>query len=190
MTPNDMAQPGESVDVTVTYLRMEARPAYDRPSLPLGPPTALIAAERPPAWYFLNLYTAVGAAHEWTDWLTRPTAELEAFIHDPAVTLYTLMRSGWPAGFFMLDSRDGDLCELSYFGLVPEAQGQRLGGYLLRTAIHMAWDRPGTKTLTVETCTLDHPQALGLYQKLGFAPVAQAQKTHVLTRPHPRIRQN
>ncbi|TGV78967.1 GNAT family N-acetyltransferase, partial [Mesorhizobium sp. M2D.F.Ca.ET.145.01.1.1] len=26
---------------------------------------------------------------------------------------------------------------------------------------------------TVQTCTLDHPAALPLYQKLGFKPVAQ-----------------
>jgi hypothetical protein len=27
--------------------------------------------------------------------------------------------------------------------------------------------------VTVQTCTLDHPAALPLYQKLGFSPVGQ-----------------
>jgi hypothetical protein len=31
--------------------------------------------------------------------------------------------------------------------------------------------------VTVQTCTLDHPAALPLYQKLGFAPVAQKKET-------------
>ena len=39
-------------------------------------------------------------------------------------------------------------------------------------AISAAWAH-GPKRVTVQTCTLDHPAALPLYQKLGFTPVAQ-----------------
>jgi len=31
------------------------------------------------------------------------------------------------------------------------------------------------KRLFVQTCTLDHPRALGLYQRCGFIPFAQEQ---------------
>ncbi|MEO1312508.1 MAG: GNAT family N-acetyltransferase [Pseudomonadota bacterium] len=181
----EILQPGTEVDVTITYLRMERRPSYDRPSLPLGPPTALIAAESPPVWYFLSLYSAVGGAHEWTDKLSEPEDSVRAFLRDPQITLYTLMRSGWPAGFFMLDSRTSGQCELAYFGLVPEVVGTGLGTYLLRTAVHTAWDRPGVEVLNVETCTLDHPRALALYQKAGFVPFDQSYTTRTLTRPRP-----
>jgi len=99
------------------------------------------------------------------------------------VTLYTLMRSGWPAGFFILDSREAGRCDLAYFGLVPEMLGQGLGSWMVRTAVHMGWDRPGTRRMTVETCSLDHPRALSLYQRAGFAPIGQKRKTRVLTRP-------
>jgi hypothetical protein len=34
--------------------------------------------------------------------------------------------------------------------------------------------------VTVQTCTLDHPAALPLYQKLGFSPVGQSRE---LVRP-------
>ena len=44
-----------------------------------------------------------------------------------------------------------------------------LGGWLLQSAIELAWDK-GPKKLTVNTCTLDHPKALPLYQKMGFQP--------------------
>lgn len=172
---------GTAVEVTVTYLQMDARPGYDRPSLPAGPPAALIAAEKPPVWWFLDLYRAVGEAYEWRDRFDDDPAELAAFLHHPEVSLWTLMRSGWPAGFFMLDRREEGLCNLAYFGLVPEAVGRGLGSYLLRTAILMGWDGPGTETLTVETCNLDHPRALGLYQKCGFRPVGQSTYTRVLT---------
>ena len=174
---------GTEVAYTVTYLEMTARPAYDRPSLPVGPPTALIAAKTPPVWYFLDLYRAVGEPYEWTDMFDEDREDLRAFVQHEAMTLYTLLRTGWPAGFFMLDGREAGRMDLAYFGLVPEALGLRLGGYLLKTAIHLGWDRPGTERLTVQTCTLDHPRALALYQKAGFAPVGQETKRRVLTQP-------
>lgn len=167
---------------TITYLEMLARPGYDRPSLPLGPPTALIRAEAPPVWYFLALYSAVGAAYEWVDQLSAPEDKLRAWLHAPGMEFYTLSRQGWPAGFFLLEDLGQGRTDLAYFGLVPEAIGQGLGAYLLRTAIHAAWDRPGTERLTVNTCTLDHPGALGLYQRCGFVPYGQERKSRVLTR--------
>lgn len=173
---------GERVTVTVTYLRMEARPPYPRPHVPIGPFTALIAAERPPLWYFLALYDAVGRAHEWVDQHDAPPDEVEAFLHDPAVTLYTLTRAGWPHGFFILDGRREGVVDLSYFGLVPEAIGRGLGTFLIQTAVHAAWDRPGTSAVTVNTNTLDHPRALPLYQKAGFVPVRRESIERVLTR--------
>ncbi len=177
------AAPGDEIAYTVTYLEMTARPSYPRPSLPPGPPTALIAAEKPPVWYFLALYDAVGADYEWTDRHEDAPDELEAFLHDREVTLYTLMRTGWPAGFFLLDTRDPGICDLAYFGLTPEAIGLNLGTYLLQTAIYAAWDQNGVEKVTVNTNSLDHPRALPLYQKSGFSPVRQEQLSRVLTRP-------
>jgi GNAT superfamily N-acetyltransferase len=173
---------GERVDYVVTYLEMEARPGSPRPHLPTGPVSALIGADHPPAWYFLGLYDAVGRDYEWADAHERPTDELTAFLHDPAVTLYTLMRAGWPHGFFVLDCRAPDTCNLAYLGLVPEAIGRGLGTFLLHTALHMAWDRPGVARVTVNTNSLDHPRALPLYQKAGFVPVRRETRSRVLRR--------
>ncbi|HVL21101.1 MAG TPA: GNAT family N-acetyltransferase [Amaricoccus sp.] len=173
---------GERVEVTVTYLRMAARPAYPRPHVPLGPAMALLAAERPPLWYFLALYDAVGRDYEWADQHDAPAEDVAAFLHDPAVTLYTLVRGGWPHGFFILDGREPETVDLSYFGLVPEAIGRGLGTFLIQTAVHAAWDRPGVQAVTVNTNSLDHPRALPLYQKAGFVPVRRVTFERVLTR--------
>jgi GNAT superfamily N-acetyltransferase len=173
---------GDEVEVTVTYLEMATRPAWPRPHLPPGPPSALIGAERPPVWYFLDLYRHVGEAYEWTDQSAAPEGDVAAFLHDPAVMLYTFMRDGWPHGFFILDARVDAACELAYFGLVPDAIGRRLGTFLLQTAVHMAWDRPGVTRVTVSTNSLDHPRALPLYQKAGFVPVRRETIRRVLTR--------
>lgn len=172
---------GERVDYTVTYLEMTARPAHPRPHMPTGPLAMLVAADKPPAWYFLQLYDAVGRDYEWTDQHARPSAELEAFLHHPEVTLCTLIRAGWPHGFFVMDGRARGDCNLSYLGLVPEALGRGLGTFLLYTALHMAWDRPGTTRVTVNTNSLDHPRALPLYQKAGFEPVRRETLSLVLT---------
>ena len=178
---------GETVEYTVTYLEMTARPTHARPHLPTGPVAALIGAETPPAWYFLCLYDAVGAPYEWTDQHARSTDEIEAFLHDPQVMLYSLMRAGWPQGFFVLDSRDRGVCTLSYLGMVRQAIGRGLGSFLMWSAVHMAWDRPGTKRLEVNTCSLDHPRALPLYQKAGFRPVRRETRSRTLTRDHDMI---
>lgn len=177
-----MSRAGEPVDYVVTFLEMEARPAYPRPHLPTGPTSALIAAEVPPLWYFFALYDAVGGGYEWTDQHERSRDELEAWLADPAVVLYSFMRAGWPHGFFILDGRDATVCDLALFGLAPQAVGRGLGTFLLQTAVHMAWDRPGTARVTVNTNSLDHPRALPLYQKAGFEPVRRETRRRVLTR--------
>lgn len=164
---------GETVDVTITYLEMTAPPTFPRPPMPMGAPSALILAEQPPAWYFLSLYDAVGREYAWRDRHEDDEATLTEFVQDPDVGIFTLFRSGWLHGFFMLDWRVPGECDLSYFGLVREAIGQGLGKFLLRTALHTGWDREGVTRMTVNTCTLDHPRALANYQRHGFQPYRQ-----------------
>lgn len=172
---------GEEVSYTVTYLEMTDRPTYPYPPMPTGGPTVLLAADNPPPWHFLNMYDAVGSTYEWTDQHQKPVAEVQAFLHHPAVTMFTLMRTGWPAGFIILDGRIDGECDLAYFGLVPEAIGLGLGNFLLHTAILMGWEMPNVTKMTLNTNSLDHPRALPLYQKAGFTPVRREEHSRVLT---------
>lgn len=173
---------GDEVPYTVTFLEMEERPSYPYPPMPTGGPTVLLAADEAPVRYFLDLYDAVGEEYEWTDQHEKPLLEVKEFLHDPSVTMFTLMRCGWSAGFFVLDGREAGSCDLAYFGLTPEAVGLGLGKYLLYTAILMGWEREGVKKLTVNTNSLDHPRALPLYQKAGFTPVRREEHKRILTR--------
>ncbi|MEM1162254.1 MAG: GNAT family N-acetyltransferase [Pseudomonadota bacterium] len=175
-------KPGDSIDYVVTYLEMTERPRAPIPPRPANLNTALLCAEDPPADYFLYLYSTVGATYEWTDWLQKPKQDVEAFVANEHVLLYTLMVDGWPGGFFMLDSSDTGTCDLAYFGLMPQAIGRGLGKWLLATAVDLGWEQPGTERMTVNTNTLDHPRALGLYQKVGFQPVRREAQTRILTR--------
>lgn len=175
-------QPGETIDYTVTYLEMQARPTSPTPARPANLNIALLAADDPPVDYFLYLYEQVGGPHEWTDWFDRSREEAQAFVSASGVSLYSLMLDGWPAGFFILDASEPAVCDLANFGLVPQALGRGLGHWLLRTAVDTGWDVRGVEKMTVNTNTLDHPRALGLYQRVGFHPVRREEHTRVLTR--------
>ncbi len=178
-----MPEAGEEVAYTVTFLEMTERPAGPFPPLPSGPAISLMHAEKPPLRYFFHLYDSVGEAHEWVDRHGDDPAELEAWLRHADVALFTMLFDGWPGGFFMLDWRKPGVCDLAYFGLVPEAVGRGLGKWLLGEAIRAAWEREGVEKLTLNTNSLDHPRALPNYQMAGFTPVRREERTRVLTRP-------
>ncbi len=173
---------GEEVSYTITYLEMATRPDFDWPHLPVGSTAALLKADEPPVWWFLSLYDAVGRDYAWEDMHTWPPERLRRWLHRDQMSLFTLFDHGWPQGFFMLEDQGEGTVDLSYFGLVPEAVGKGLGGWLLRTAILTAWSAEGATRMTVNTCTLDHPRALANYQKYGFNPVSREDRKRVLTR--------
>ncbi|NNE79614.1 MAG: GNAT family N-acetyltransferase [Silicimonas sp.] len=173
---------GEEVTYTITFLEMETRPEFDWPHLPLGSTAALLKAEKPPVWWFMTLYDAVGRDYAWEDVHTWEHDKIEDWLRRDHRALFTLLDHGWPQGFFILGDDGDGVVNLEYFGMVPEALGKGLGGWLLKTAILTAWDLPGTRKLTVNTCTLDHPRALALYQKNGFMPVRREECTRVLAR--------
>lgn len=156
------------LDYTVTWLEMTARPALSRREAPAG--ISLARAENPPVHFFRYLYDAVGSAYAWTDLHAWSDAQIAAFAQDEAVHLNIAYAGGCPAGFVMLDFREAEVADVAYFGLIPEFVGRGLGSWLLLEGVHDAWDA-GIEKLTVNTCTLDHPSALPLYQKTGFDPV-------------------
>ena len=161
-------QPTTRAAVTVTFLRMLQRP--DTPARSLPETTSLVRLPRPTVAFYRYLYGTVGAAHLW--WLRRAASDgaLALLLGNAATSIHVLYRDGEPAGFFELDSRATPVINLAYFGLMPHATGQRLGTAFLRAAIDAAW-QPGTRAVTVNTCTADHPRALPGYLAAGFVPV-------------------
>lgn len=60
-----------------------------------------------------------------------------------------------------------DESELAFLGLGMSERGLGLGPVLIQKALHAA-RMHGAKRLTLNTCQLDDPRALGFYQKMGF----------------------
>ena len=146
---------------------MNKPPLFNWPT-PINKKISILESKNIPVWYFLFLYKSVGSEYDWTDQLLKTNDEINDFINNQKVRFFTLIKDGWTAGFFILDYRNRNLCDLSYIGLVPDAIGIGLGKFLFKTAILMAWDKTNIEKLTVNTCTLDNKYALPLYQKLGF----------------------
>jgi GNAT superfamily N-acetyltransferase len=164
--------PAGKLEVVVTYLEMHQRPV-PRPRPHRGERLALMRASRPTASYYRYLYETVGAPWLWYERRLLDDRALLRIVHDPGVDVEVLYVDGVPAGYFELDRRRLPEVELAYFGLAPEFIGRGLGGWLLDRAVEHAWVGEPSR-VWVHTCTLDHPSALGVYQRAGFVPYRRA----------------
>ncbi|WP_375203089.1 GNAT family N-acetyltransferase [Hyphococcus sp.] len=163
LTPTDE----DRIEVTITYLEQSSRPNLPRPPTPKRK-TALMRVENPPIHFYRYLYDLVGAPWNWISRRKMNDEDLAALIHDPDVYLYVLYVDGAPGGMAEIDARKPDVHELKFFGLSPDYVGCGLGRFFLANVLDLAWSH-GPQKLRLETCTLDHPAALPLYQKFGFA---------------------
>ncbi|MDP3898448.1 MAG: GNAT family N-acetyltransferase [Mesorhizobium sp.] len=159
---------------------MAAPPAH-YPPLPHNRQLALLKARAMPAHFYRYLMDRIGRKWHWVNALRMSDAELAKKLGEPARDIRVLYLEGIPVGMFEVAPQPPDAVELVYFGLTEAATGQGLGRWFLGAAVEAAWSR-NPKRVTVQTCTLDHPAALPLYQKMGFSPVAQVKETvHPLT---------
>jgi GNAT superfamily N-acetyltransferase len=160
-----LVEPAVRVAVDVTFLRMEHPPVTPAPALPADAHMAVAAQCTVP--FYRYLYNTVGQDYVW--WLRRTAADADiaTVLADPAVSIHVLYRHGAPAGFYELERRAGGQTNIAYFGLLPHAVGQGMGAAFLRHAIDQGW-AGGTRLLTVNTCTADHPRALPNYRAAGF----------------------
>lgn len=164
----------QPVEVTVTFLEMASPPVH-YPPLPYGRQIALLKTRNIPLHFYRYLQDRIGRRWHWVNILRLSDEELSAKIHAPGRDIRVLYLDGAPAGFFDLKPEPGGPLELAYFGMMEQAMGQGLGRWFLGAAIEAAWSHHPT-VVTVQTCTLDHPAALPLYQKLGFSPVGQTKE--------------
>jgi GNAT superfamily N-acetyltransferase len=161
----------EDIAVTVTFLEMHVPPVYSQP-VPYNRQIALLKTKDIPLHFYRYLMDRVGRKWHWVNVLRLSDDELSAGIHREDRDIRVLYLDGAPAGFFDLKPHLPEEVELAYFGMMEHATGQGIGRWFLGAAIAAAWSY-GPRRVTVQTCTLDHPAALPLYQKLGFTPVAQ-----------------
>jgi GNAT superfamily N-acetyltransferase len=170
-----MARSKRFMPMTVTFLEMKAKPAVIPPPHP-STKVAILKAEKPPVHFYRYLYDTIGEPYFWVDRRRLDDSALKELLYSPTLELYVLYVDGNPAGMAELDFRQPHLALLAYFGLMPEFIGRHLGYYYLYHTVQNAWARP-ISTLLVNTCTLDHPRALPLYQRMGFVPYSREERS-------------
>ncbi|MEE4238264.1 MAG: GNAT family N-acetyltransferase [Anderseniella sp.] len=163
------------IDTTVTFLAMDNPPTV-RVMPPVNLKLALMHVVDPTVSFYRYLYHEVGKDYYWVDRKALNDDQLAEAINADGVSVYVAYCAGNPAGYFEIDARDPEKAWLAYFGLLPEFHGMGIGKWLLSEAVRTAWAGK-LQSLHVETCTLDAPHALALYQKLGFKPYERRDKT-------------
>jgi len=155
-----------AVDVIRTYLEL-TDPSDLRPARPprTDRPVGITRVDPPQGATSRWFYEHVGRHHAWTDNLGRTAAEWQAWADGVETWVATIGAEN--AGYYELRA-DGEGVEVAYFGLLPHAQGQGLGGHLLTHALTRAFELAPRAWL--HTCTLDSPRALPNYRARGLRP--------------------
>ncbi len=166
---------GQFLETTVTKLEMTARPSGFHPPPPLGQ-VAVLQAKAIPVSFYRYLYDAVGGPWCWVERKRLDDKALAEVLGQESVQVFVLYVDGVPAGFCELEWAAMPTANLKYFGLTPDFTGRRLGPFFLDQTLDLLWAR-GPERVTVDTCTLDHPKALPLYQRAGFVAFEQERQT-------------
>ena len=153
---------------TVTYPEMVSYPKHLILTKPEQLNTEIKLMVEPSVDFYRYLYNTVGEKWTWIERRLLDDTDLQKLIRSSDVEIYILYVDDNVAGFGEIGwDRASNGSEIKYFGLMPDYIGKRLGPYFLNNIINIAWKRNPVR-LRVNTCDLDHPSALRVYQKSGF----------------------
>jgi GNAT superfamily N-acetyltransferase len=158
--------PAGKIAAVVTSLEMMERPVL-RPDPPAAAGYGLRHEPKVDLDGFRTLFRRVGQNYLWFSRLYRSDEQLAGELHDPAMELSVLTRDGEDLGLLLLDFRQPDEAEISFFGVADALVGTGAGRWLMNRAIERAWAMP-IRRFWVHTCTHDHPAALAFYVRSGF----------------------
>jgi GNAT superfamily N-acetyltransferase len=153
--------------VTVTFLEMHQAPK-EKPE-PIDGTSFRLLTKPVSVETYRKLYYGVGEKWHWLDRMVMPDEELFERINAVNIDIFVFHVNDQPAGYieFIIEEK---FTEILYFGLMPEFTGRGLGKYFLQWVIAKAWSyKP--EWIQLNTCTLDHPNALSVYKKAGFIQV-------------------
>lgn len=114
------------------------------------------------------LYDLVGRKWHWVNRRNLSDRQLAALIHHPATEIFVLRRDDVAIGYVEMNYKLFPQVEIVFVGLVEDEIGQGLGRMMVDAALNSIKARAPRRVI-IQTCTLDHPAALKLYQSVGFA---------------------
>lgn len=175
---NSIQVPRDHLAAVVTYFEMTEKPA----DLEHQTTLALAVWDRPDLSEYRQLFQKIGNEWLWFGQLLKSDEELKADLYSDTLEIFRVIRDDVIIGLVELDFSEADECEIVYFGLVPEANGKRLGRTMMAETLRHAW-KPGLKRVWLHTCTSDSPNAPRFYKRVGF----EAYKREVEIHPDPRL---
>ena len=123
-----------------------------------------------PANFQLNkfFYKNIGKKHSWVDRLVWTDKQWIDYTIDKKVKTYVLKKKQDLVGYYeLILHTDQNETEIAYFGILEEYQNQKLGSFLLTSAIKNSFSS-GPRRVWVHTCSLDHRNALNNYISRGM----------------------
>ena len=102
-----------------------------------------------PADFQLNkfFYKNIGKDHRWVDRLVWTDKQWTEYVSDKKVKTYIIKKSNDLAGYFELIFHDDqNEVEIAYLGLLTEYQNQKLGSYLLSSAIKESFSKKTSRS--------------------------------------------
>ena len=123
-----------------------------------------------PSNFELNkfFYKNIGKKHYWKDRLSWSDRNWIEYTENKNLETYILKFKKDLVGYFeLLHHEEKNEIEIAYLGLLEEYQNQKLGSFLLTSAIKEAFLKK-TNRIWVHTCSLDHKNALNNYLSRGM----------------------
>ena len=123
-----------------------------------------------PANFQLNkfFYKNIGKKHSWVDRLVWTDKQWIDYTIDKKVKTYVLKKKQDLVGYYeLILHKDQNETEIAYFGILEEYQNQKLGSFLLTSAIKNSFSSD-PRRVWVHTCSLDHRNALNNYISRGM----------------------
>lgn len=166
----------------VTYLESWTPPS-EPPPAPLEPELRLERWTTPDVDEYLRLFRRIGEPWLWYARLIGGREAVYRRLRAPDYEIWQLRDASGGVGLCEFDRSAPAEVRVVYCGVVPECIGSGFGGFLFRSALHEAWT-DDVRRVWLHTCTEDHPNALALYQHLGFEVYAREAEWL----PDPRVR--
>ena len=113
-------------------------------------------------------YKNIGKKHHWVDRLVWTDKQWIDYTKDQKVNTFVLKKKEDLVGYYELILHlDINETEIAYLGILEEYHNQKLGSFLLTSAIKNSF-LSNPKRVWVHTCSLDHKNALTNYIARGM----------------------
>ncbi len=156
--------PYKTVDSKITFLKLQEKILYNVCN---KDKIKLVKIQKPISTdEYLKLYKEVGEHYNWLDRIFMNKQSLFEILNSDKTQIFSFYINDEFAGYCEI-VLEAEYAEILYFGLAQKFIGKGYGKFLLSKTIEKAWSF-NPQWIQLNTCDLDHPNALNTYKSMGF----------------------